>query len=165
MKKRSNSIPDRDELEKLCQDHTIEQIADKYGKNYKAAAKWLYKYGLKAKRKNPGAEHLDMEKVKELLKGGYTMESVAIMFHVSPQTIRNRLRKEELTYTKLLAKQPKAPGEGVMCEPGAEAMHDCLYWCAHCTCCDYICMTGHKRPCPPWDCTVYQKGKRGRSYG
>lgn len=26
--------------------------------------------------------------------------------------------------------------------------------------CNYICVTGHKRPCPPDKCTVYEKGAR-----
>ena len=28
--------------------------------------------------------------------------------------------------------------------------------------CDYIGYTGHMRPCPPENCTVYERGKRRR---
>lgn len=29
-------------------------------------------------------------------------------------------------------------------------------------CCDYMLITGHRRPCPPKDCTEYKRRERGR---
>ena len=36
--------------------------------------------------------------------------------------------------------------------------HDCMFWHSSVGCCDYLCITGKRRPCPASACTVYKKG-------
>ena len=57
-------------------------------------------------------------------------------------------------YGKELAKEYKyIKGTGV-----CEKCDDCHYQSSNDKICNYMIAMGKRRPCPPWDCTVYKKG-------
>lgn len=168
MKERIDSIPSREELEPLCLTMTIDQIAERYMASERRVWNWLYKYNLKPilrpKRK---PKEIDMDFVVECLKKGMNIEDIAQSLHVSTPTLSKRLKTHGISAMEL-KKQAQGTGKtdepkGFNCKPYGP--HACKYWAKGAGCCDYILITGQKRPCPPWNCTVYEKGKRKREYG
>lgn len=167
MKERTDSIPSREELEPLCRTMTVDQIAERYMASERRVWNWLYKYGLKPiLRPKSKPKEIDMDFVVECLKKGMYIEDIAQSLKVSQPTLSKRMKACGVSATEIrknMNKQQDDQPKGYHCKQfGA---HSCKYWAKGAGCCDYILITGKKRPCPPWNCTVYEKGKRKRDYG
>lgn len=143
-----------------CQTMTAKELTDKYDCTENSVYYWAKKYGCKPKRSEQPykKKEVNMAYVKECLQLGITLAEVAEMVHVSTNTIKTRLREEGLTIEDVRAAQ-HSDGTGYNCRPSAKT-HDCKYWDHNCKCCDYLAKTGTRRPCPAYDCTVYEKGTR-----
>ena len=67
--------------------------------------------------------------------------------------------QEELDkYLKWCRSKGWKPGTGVECT--ITCKHRCEHNSHSDHSCNYLLDTGHRRPCPPWDCTEYEKGLR-----
>lgn len=160
--------PTKEDFEALCESFTIREIAEVYGISDKGVYYWCKKFDCKARPESIQVprqrKHINMEYVKECLRLGIHLDEIAAMVNVSAGTISSRLKEEGLSVDALLHRdrRPKdqhSDGTGYNCRPSAKT-HDCKYWDHNCKCCDYLAKTGNRRPCPAWDCTVYQKGTR-----
>lgn len=153
--------PPREDLERLCEKMCVTEIAAYYSTEYKTAWQWLVNFNL---RPQPGRRlgkkevNIDVDYVKKCLQQGITLVEIAKHFHVSTQTLRSRIRGMDIGEDG-----GEAGNHGFNCRYSGKGRHDCKYWSKNCQCCDYIGVTGHKRPCPPNNCTVYEKG--GRPHG
>ena len=69
---------------------------------------------------------------------------------------------ELLKYHQWCREQGWQPGTGRPCDK------TCKYRLSHNNTvdriCNYLTDNGKRRPCPPWDCTAYEKGKRRRTF-
>lgn len=165
MKQRINAIPAREELAELCKTMTLDQLADHYETYPRRVWNWLHKYGLKQVLKPPGRERkdIDIEYVCKCIRSGMLLQSIADGLNVSSHTISSRLKEAGLSVKQIKKDSASEKNKGYNCKPYGQ--HNCKYWSKGAGCCDYILRTGHKRPCPPWNCTVYEKGKGKRENG
>ena len=160
MEQRSNAIPSRDELAELCKTMTLDQIADHYETYQRRVWNWLHKYGLKQVLKPPGKKKivLDVEYIIKCVRSGMYLDDIAKAMNVSQPTVSSRLQDVGLSVTKIREDIANEQKQGHNCSYYGK--HDCKYWCYHTNSCNYIIDVGHRRPCPPSNCTVYEKGKR-----
>jgi hypothetical protein len=154
-------VPPKEELEEFSKVMDIGQLADHYDTYERKVFYWLNKYNLKAvPRVRGGSKKIDFdfEYVKRCISYGLGVPEIAKMVHVSPVTIHNRLKDDGLTINDLLNPGIKGGNaDGYDCKTGIGSRHDCVYWNRNCHCCDYLGATGHRRPCPAYNCTVYKK--------
>lgn len=152
----------KDEFVAECQELTAREMAEKYSCTENTIWYYCKKYDCRPKRStNKYRKDINMEYVKECLSLGITQVEVAELVGVAPYTITKRLKEEGLTWEDIARKNPHTAAQhtGHNCNPKAKR-HDCKYWDHGCRCCDYLGKTGTRRPCPAWDCTVYEKGGR-----
>lgn len=145
-----------------CETMTARDLAEKYSCTENTIWYYCRKFDCKPKRStNKYRKEINIDYVKECLALGITMQEVGELVGVAPHTIYTRLREGGLTVDDIIRKNPHATAQhtGHNCNPKAKR-HDCIYWDHGCRCCDYLGKTGNRRPCPAWDCTVYQKGGR-----
>ena len=157
--------PTKEEFRSCCESFTIREIAEIYGITDKGVYYWCKKYDCKPRSESMQTpkqrKEINMDYVKECLRLGLHLDEIAGMINVSAGTISNRLKEEGLSVDDIIRKNPHTAAQrtGHNCNPKAKR-HDCKYWDHGCRCCDYLCKTGTRRPCPAWDCTVYEKGGR-----
>lgn len=145
-----------------CETMTARDLAEKYSCTENTIWYYCRKFDCKPKKStNKYRKDINMAYVKECLALGLSMQEVADLVHVAAHTIYTRLREEGLSVDDIIRKTPHTAAQhtGHNCNPKAKR-HDCKYWDHGCHCCDYLCKTGTRRPCPAWDCTVYEKGMR-----
>lgn len=82
------------------------------------------------------------------------------------KTIKKKYKIEDEAelnkYIKWCKSQGWQPGTGRPCDK------TCKYRLSHNNTvdriCNYLTDNGKRRPCPPWDCTAYEKGHRRRNF-
>lgn len=156
-----STIPTYEELKKMSTTHTVDMVADQYGVTERAAYHWFEKNGLKPLPRPKGGDKknkLDFEYIKRSIQQGVSMGEIAEMLHVCKATVSNRIRKEGTSYKEILMEADPLCKTGHKCSQVPSQKHDCMYWNVGVGCCDYICITGKRRPCPASACTVYKKG-------
>lgn len=157
--------PPYDVLLSMSHTHTVDMVADQYGVTERTAYYWFQKNGLRPLPRPRGRKKkisLDFEYIKQCIQYGLSLEEISGMLHVCKQTISTRLKEEGTTFKEIQNGGKLEAGSGHVCKP--KGAHDCKYWNVGVGCCDYLCMVGHSRPCPPNACTVYEKGQRLRTY-
>lgn len=155
-------IPTYEELKEMSTTHTVDMVADKYNVTERAAYHWFEKNGLKPLPRPRGGDKknkLDFEYIKKSIQQGVSLGEIAEMLHVCKATVSNRIRKEGTSYKEILMGADPLCKTGHNCSPIPGRKHDCMYWHSSVGCCDYIEVTGKRRPCPPNACTVYKKGR------
>ena len=156
--------PSREELAAICENYTPTELAKKYDRDRQTIYKWLKDYDLHAlrlKRSYGGKRklELDMETIKKLADQNIPYASIGEQYGVSRYVIARRLQEAGWEKQHTVVCEPK----GVNCADNPKYMKKCKY--GSIDCCLYICHTGKRRPCPGWDCTVYEKaGKRRWEY-
>lgn len=110
-------------------------------------------------------------RIPELAKD-YTITEIADILDVKYDAVRRwcieqgvtAKPKQKVIKQKPVCKQPEQDSvdrKGVKC---TQAVMNKCKWGSD-VCCCYLIRTGHRRPCPADDCTMYEIGKRERLYG
>lgn len=157
--------PPYEVLLSMSHTHTVDMVADKYGVTTRTAYYWFQKNDLRPVPKPHGGRKkadLNLEYIIKCVERGIPLGDIASMCHVCKQTVSAKLKEAGTSYKEIQMGGKMEHGIGHVCKP--KGVHDCKYWNVGVGCCDYLCMVGHSRQCPPNACTAYEKGRHPKTY-
>lgn len=148
--------PSMEELKRLCQTKNTTQIAYMFDRDPKTVQKWLRDYGLIAVP-NPGTRRkvIDLPYAMKMADAGYSINQIAGIFGVNTSLIQRRLKEAGWKKPTHEVAEP----QGVNCMDNPKISEKCAYGSGDV--CMYVCFGKGRRPCPAYDCTVFEpRGKK-----
>ena len=151
--------PSREELEKAKEGRSTKGLSEYYGVSVNSIRRWLHEYNLELPggERGPGGSQkkdINMDFVIKMANSGVSQADIAGMLGVSNYVVNRRLQEIGYKKPEIKVENPK----GVNCMADPRICMKCVYGSGDV--CMYIMFGKGRRPCPAYDCTVFEESKK-----